>query len=124
MTDYDSDLLEDLEEKASGYLARLLSEVTKLPLARVDAGSAFEGFGLDSIMAVTMTERMEADLGPLPATLFFEFGTPRELARHLATTRRSEVAALPGEAAASAAAPAPVPPAAAVPPSSTLPHPP
>ncbi|MFD4776627.1 type I polyketide synthase, partial [Streptomyces sp. NPDC058427] len=113
MTDYDSDLLEDLEEKASGYLARLLSEVTKLPLARVDARSAFEEFGLDSIMSVTMTERMAADLGPLPATLFFEFGTPRELARHLAATRRAEVAALPGEAAASAAAPAPVPPAAA-----------
>ncbi|MGW3591232.1 SDR family NAD(P)-dependent oxidoreductase, partial [Streptomyces fungicidicus] len=104
MTHYDSDLL---EERASEYLERLLSEVTKLPLARVDARAAFESFGLDSVMAMTMTARMEAALGALPTTLFFEFGTPRELARHLVATRRPEVAALLGERTADAAADAP-----------------
>ncbi|MBT2459199.1 SDR family NAD(P)-dependent oxidoreductase [Streptomyces sp. ISL-86] len=116
MTHYDSDVL---EEKASAYLERLLSETTKLPLARVDAQAAFESFGVDSVMAMTMTVRMEAVFGPLPATLFFEFGTPRALARHLVATRRFDVAGLLGEDAADTAAPAaetPAPGAAASPP--------
>nr|QUJ23689.1 PKS [Streptomyces sp.] len=100
MTHYDSDLL---EEKASEYLERLLSEVTKLPLARVDTRAPFETFGLDSVMVMTMTARMEAVFGALPPTLFFEFGTPRELARHLVATRRSHVAGLLGESTADAA---------------------
>ncbi|MFH9613918.1 SDR family NAD(P)-dependent oxidoreductase [Streptomyces pratensis] len=101
MKHFDSDLL---EEKASEYLEHLLSEITKLPLARVDAQAAFESFGIDSVMALTMTARMEAVFGPLPTTLFFEFGTPRELARHLAATRRSQVSSLLGEAANGTAA--------------------
>ncbi|MET8560107.1 SDR family NAD(P)-dependent oxidoreductase [Streptomyces flaveolus] len=94
MTHYDNDLLED---GASAYLERLLSEITRLPLARVDAQAAFESFGIDSVMAMTMTARMEAVFGPLSTTVFFEFGTPRELARHLVATRRSDVAALLGK---------------------------
>ncbi|MEV5432439.1 SDR family NAD(P)-dependent oxidoreductase [Streptomyces sp. NPDC052701] len=94
MTHNHSDLL---EEKASDYLERLLSEITKLPLARVDARAAFESFGIDSVMAMTMTARLEAVFGSLPTTLFFEFATPRELARHLVATRRFDVADLLGE---------------------------
>ncbi|CAL9331680.1 SDR family NAD(P)-dependent oxidoreductase [Streptomyces sp. enrichment culture] len=94
MTHYDSDLL---EEKASDYLERLLSEITKLPLARVDARAAFESFGVDSVMAMAMTARMETVFGSLPTTLFFEFATPRELARHLVATRRFDVGDLLGE---------------------------
>ncbi|MFE9722739.1 SDR family NAD(P)-dependent oxidoreductase, partial [Streptomyces sp. NPDC005794] len=112
MKHYDSDLL---EEKASEYLERLLSEFTKLPLARVDAQAAFESFGIDSVMAMTMTARMEAVFGSLPTTLFFEFGTPRELARHLVATRRFDASGLLGEAATDTAAPAADTPAAGVP---------
>ena len=109
MTHYDGDLL---EEKASEFLEHLLSETTKLPLARVDASASFESFGLDSVMAMAMTARMEAVFGSLPTTLFFEFGTPRELARHLVATRRSDVSRLLGEAATDPVVPAAGSPAA------------
>ncbi|MFJ6851026.1 SDR family NAD(P)-dependent oxidoreductase [Streptomyces sp. NPDC091271] len=104
MTHYDGDLL---EEKASEYLEHLLSETTKLPLARVDARASFESFGLDSVMAMAMTARMEAVFGSLPTTLFFEFGTPRELARYLVSTRRFDVSRLLGETATDPAADSP-----------------
>ncbi|NGO06588.1 SDR family NAD(P)-dependent oxidoreductase, partial [Streptomyces sp. HC44] len=112
MKHFDSDLL---EEKVSEYLERLLSEITKLPLVRVDGRAAFDSFGIDSVMAMTMTERMEAVFGALPTTLFFEFGTPRELARHLAATRRFDVSSLLGEAATDAVAPAAATPVADTP---------
>ncbi|MGJ7907987.1 SDR family NAD(P)-dependent oxidoreductase [Actinopolyspora sp. H202] len=91
MTYYDN---EALVQKATEFLEGLLAEITKLPRARVDARAGFESFGIDSVMAMTMTTRMEAVFGTLPKTLFFEFDTPHELARHLATTRQSEVSSL------------------------------
>ena len=103
MRNDDNDLL---EEKTSEYLRRLLSEITKLPLARVDTQAGFESFGIDSVMAMTMTARMEAVFGALPTTLFFEFGTPRELARHLVATRRSAVSSLFEEVAKDTGVPA------------------
>lgn len=94
MTHYDNDAP---EEQATAYLKRHLSEVTKLPVDLIDAHTPFEDFGIDSVMATTMTARMEAALGPLPKTLFFEFRTLRELSGHLVATRRSELPALFGD---------------------------
>ncbi|MEU9678027.1 SDR family NAD(P)-dependent oxidoreductase [Streptomyces parvus] len=88
MTHYDND---ELEEKTTAYLKGILSESTKLPFGRVDVHAAFESFGIDSVMAMTMTTELESVLGPLPKTLFFEYGTLRELAGHLVSGHAPEL---------------------------------
>ncbi|MFE6409916.1 amino acid adenylation domain-containing protein [Streptomyces sp. NPDC057837] len=62
----------------------LLAEALHLPPEAVDQDSAFLSLGLDSLAAVDLVRRLERALGrELPATLFFEYRTVRELAAHL-----------------------------------------
>ncbi|MFF2445416.1 beta-ketoacyl synthase N-terminal-like domain-containing protein, partial [Priestia megaterium] len=112
-THYDNDTL---EEQTTAYFKGLLSRATKLPDSRIDAHAAFEGFGIDSVMAMTMTAELEATFGPLPKTLFFEFRNVRELARHFVENHRSALVQLlaPAGEPAPAAAPKPRPRVSAV----------
>ncbi|MER8224279.1 amino acid adenylation domain-containing protein [Streptomyces sp. NPDC094143] len=62
----------------------LLAEALHLPPEAVDEDQAFLSLGLDSLAAVDLVRRLERALGrELPATLFFEYRTVRELAAHL-----------------------------------------
>ncbi|GAA2433704.1 non-ribosomal peptide synthetase/type I polyketide synthase [Streptomyces glaucus] len=62
----------------------LLAEALHLPPEAVDQDQAFLSLGLDSLAAVDLVRRLERALGrELPATLFFEYRTVRELAAHL-----------------------------------------
>ncbi|MFI6847351.1 SDR family NAD(P)-dependent oxidoreductase [Kitasatospora sp. NPDC050467] len=103
MTHNDND---ELEAKATAYLKGLLSQATKVPVGRVDAHRAFESFGIDSVMAMTMTAELEAVLGSLPKTLFFEFRDLHGLARHLLATHRPALLRLLGGAEEETPAPA------------------
>ncbi|RKN34958.1 SDR family NAD(P)-dependent oxidoreductase, partial [Streptomyces hoynatensis] len=68
--------------------------------ADLPAGRAFREVGFDSVMAVELRNRLKAATGlALPASLVFDYPTPRELAAHLV----GEL--LGGEAGTEAAAP-------------------
>ncbi len=59
--------------------------VLGLPPREIDPEIGFFDLGMDSIIAVALKTRLEADTHTeLPATLTFELPTPRKLARHLA----------------------------------------
>ncbi|BAV98003.1 non-ribosomal peptide synthetase [Lysobacter enzymogenes] len=107
---------------AIAALSAFLSEQLMIPPARIRAGDGFDGFGIDSVIAVRLTAALEKTYGPLSKTLFFEYATVAELAAHLAT-RRAPVAAAAAQsddsAAVTAIAPAQTPaPLAPVPQSS------
>ncbi|MCX5214357.1 SDR family NAD(P)-dependent oxidoreductase [Kitasatospora sp. NBC_00240] len=55
------------------YLRNTLAEVIQVPAHRIDPGAPFERFGIDSVLALTVTNRLEADFGSLSKTLFFEY---------------------------------------------------
>ncbi|MFD7505050.1 amino acid adenylation domain-containing protein [Streptomyces sp. NPDC059850] len=64
---------------------RLLAEALHRVPGEVDDDEPFLTMGLDSLSAVDLVRRLEAELGRvLPPTLFFEYRTVRELAAHLA----------------------------------------
>ncbi|AUY48420.1 SDR family NAD(P)-dependent oxidoreductase [Streptomyces sp. CB01881] len=110
VTHHDSD---ELAAKATAYLKGLLSQATKVPVGRVDAHRAFESFGIDSVMAMTMTAELETVLGSLPKTLFFEFRDLHGLAQHLIADHRPALLRHLGtageEEAPAGRAPAPAP---------------
>ncbi|TXI33907.1 MAG: SDR family NAD(P)-dependent oxidoreductase, partial [Candidatus Moraniibacteriota bacterium] len=70
-------VVEDLEEwsgeasaaDAERFLVGVLGEVLKIPPSRIDAGAGLEAYGIDSIMAMQLTTRLEEHFGSLPKTL-------------------------------------------------------
>ncbi|PLU63063.1 hypothetical protein BMJ24_03155 [Sinorhizobium medicae] len=50
----------------------------------LDADTRFDEYGIDSVIIMAVTERLESIFGTLPKTLFFEHQTVRSLGEHLA----------------------------------------
>ena len=70
---------ETLKEKALHYFKRQLSSILKLPPHRIQAAEPLEKYGIDSIMAMQLTNQLEKSFGSLSKTLFFEYQTIQEV---------------------------------------------
>ncbi|HEY0139907.1 MAG TPA: SDR family NAD(P)-dependent oxidoreductase [Thermoanaerobaculia bacterium] len=103
---------ESLAEKTELYLRRQFSELLKLPAQQIDPRAALENYGIDSILAMKLTNQLETTFGSLSKTLFFEYQTIRELAEYFIAQHSALLIALlaPATTHASEA----VPPAATV----------
>ncbi|PSL48185.1 acyl transferase domain-containing protein [Chitinophaga niastensis] len=95
----------DVTVSAQQLVKKILSKVLKLPQERIGLNTAFEKYGIDSILQVILIRELEKVTGALPATLFFEYVTVQELADYLATNYAS---CLSVPAAANVDAPVPV----------------
>ncbi|MEH0580465.1 SDR family NAD(P)-dependent oxidoreductase [Streptomyces sp. B21-108] len=89
-----------LEERAAAHLRRVIAGALKLGPERLGADTPLERYGMDSVIAVTLTSRLEEEFGPLPRTLLFEAQTVRELARYVMAEHPDALRALLGEPAA------------------------
>ncbi|MFZ5637100.1 MAG: type I polyketide synthase, partial [Pseudomonadota bacterium] len=109
----------DLAGKTEDWLRRELAGLLKLPADRIDPQAGLERYGIDSILAMQLTNRLEQTFGSLSKTLFFEYQTLRELAvffaeRHVPKLLTLFAATRPAETARAASPPvqrtsAPVP---------------
>ncbi len=68
-----------LTEKTQEYLRKEFSGILKLAANRIDPQAALEAYGIDSILAMKLTNQLELTFGSLSKTLFFEYQTVREL---------------------------------------------
>ncbi|MDD2708609.1 MAG: SDR family NAD(P)-dependent oxidoreductase [Verrucomicrobiae bacterium] len=80
-----------------GYLAEQFAKLVKLPVSRIRPKDALEKYGIDSIMVMEFTQRLEETFGELPKTLLFEHQTLAELADYFLTHHSGKVDALLGE---------------------------
>ena len=97
-----------LLEKAQDYLCRQCSEALKMPAHRIDPQAPLENYGIDSILAVKLTNHLEQGLGPLSKTLFFEYQTIHELAKYFIRSHSAKLATLlSGSANGNSKSPAP-----------------
>ncbi len=64
------------------YLRKVLAEETKLSLDMIDIQAPFEKYGIDSLMILNLTRKLENDLGQLPKTLFYEYENLSSLAKY------------------------------------------
>ena len=71
--------VESLGKKTQDYLRRQCSDLLKLPVHKIDPQAALEKYGIDSILAMKLTMRLEETFGSLSKTLFFEYQTLAEL---------------------------------------------
>ncbi|MEU5397680.1 SDR family NAD(P)-dependent oxidoreductase [Streptomyces sp. NPDC005963] len=70
-------------EAVRHYVRTVFAEVLKHHPDDLADGAAFDEFGIDSLVSLSIIARFEADLGPLPSTLLFEHLTIAALADHL-----------------------------------------
>ncbi|MFF7240917.1 SDR family NAD(P)-dependent oxidoreductase [Streptomyces collinus] len=65
---------------AEEFLRGVLAEVLEYPQEEIEADTAFEQYGIDSLLIMDLTRRLEDHFGSLPKTLFFEYQELRGLA--------------------------------------------
>ena len=85
-----------LAEKTEHFLKHVLSEVTKLPVGKIDAKAPMEDYGIDSIMIMHLTGRLEKSFGSLSKTLFFEYQNIESLAQYFMKAHRDTLLDLTG----------------------------
>jgi amino acid adenylation domain-containing protein len=71
-----------LRERLRSYLKHLFAEVTEIPLDNIDTQSMFDVYGMTSLMAKRLSERLAKDFGKLSAALLFERQTIEDLAHY------------------------------------------
>ncbi len=96
---------QDLQAFAEGLLCEQLSSLLKLPPERISPTAPLEDYGIDSILTLDLTARLEKTFGPLPKTLLFEYLTLRELAGYFLKAHAAVLRARLGERDTDAAAP-------------------
>ena len=74
---------ENFVEKTQDYLRQQFSDLLKLPSHKIDSQATLENYGMDSILAMKLTNQLEKTFGPLSKTLFFEYQSIRELSQYL-----------------------------------------
>lgn len=62
------------------YLQRIFSEKTSFPLSKIAIDATYEAYGIDSILGLEITKRLEQDFGTLPKTLLYEKNRLQDLA--------------------------------------------
>ncbi|RDZ28511.1 SDR family NAD(P)-dependent oxidoreductase [Lysobacter silvisoli] len=84
----------DLRSRVREFLRREFAPLLKIAPAQIDIDEALESYGINSILAMSLTAQLEKHLGPLPKTLFFEYQTVAALSEHLAQVYRAPLQAL------------------------------
>ncbi len=72
-----------LIEKTQEFLCKQFSSLLKMSPNQIDPQAPLEKYGIDSIMAMNMTNQLEKTFGTLSKTLFFEYQNIRELTSYM-----------------------------------------
>lgn len=77
-----------LNARVVEYLQRLIGETLKIKPSDMRGDKDLYGYGLDSIIALEVNQRLEQDFPRLSKTLFFEYATIQELAGYFVQAHR------------------------------------
>jgi acyl transferase domain-containing protein/acyl carrier protein/ubiquinone/menaquinone biosynthesis C-methylase UbiE len=83
--------LTSLQQLTQQYLTTLLSKEVKLAATVIRAEEPLEKYGLDSMMVMNLTRRLEQDFGELSKTLLFEYQTLDELVEYFIQHHRQQL---------------------------------
>ncbi|CAM2067522.1 SDR family NAD(P)-dependent oxidoreductase [Sulfidibacter corallicola] len=77
-----------LVEKSRAYFRSFIAEALKIPPNRIDPSKPLENYGLDSILAVQLTNGLSKHFDNLSSTLFFEVPTIDALVEEMMRTQK------------------------------------
>jgi polyketide synthase PksL len=75
--------VKSLTGKTQDYLRKQFSGLLKMPSHKIDPHAPLEQYGIDSILAMKLTNQLEQTFGSLSKTLFFEYQTIAAVAAYL-----------------------------------------
>jgi acyl transferase domain-containing protein/short-subunit dehydrogenase len=70
-------------KKAEIYIKDIISDETKIDIFKIETDTHFDSFGLDSVMTMNMTARLDSDFKGITKTLFYETHSVSELIIYL-----------------------------------------
>ncbi|MBL6449564.1 SDR family NAD(P)-dependent oxidoreductase [Fulvivirga sp. 29W222] len=73
---------ESLTEQTQEYLCKQFAVVLGIAADKLDPQAPLEKYGIDSILAMSLTAQLEKTFDALPKTLFFEYQTIQELTEY------------------------------------------
>jgi acyl transferase domain-containing protein/acyl carrier protein len=85
---------EGFKEKVIRYFQKELAAVFRIPADRMDADMSLENYGIDSVIIMQLTGRLEKTFGSLSKTLFFEYQSIRDLAGYFQKSYEDKLRAL------------------------------
>lgn len=87
---------DELEDKTQDYIAGIFAEYLKLDKADFQPHKTYERYGIDSLVIVEVTKRLNNVFGDIPSTLLFENITIHELGKYLLKKKRKKLLELLG----------------------------
>ena len=87
---------EYLREKSTRYLKKLVGKTLKMESHQIDSLEPLETYGIDSILIVQITNKLNEAFDDISSALLFEFQTLDALADHLIKTQRDSLIRLLG----------------------------
>ncbi len=83
-----------LKDKSIAYLKNLLRETLNIPESKINISDSWGKYGLDSILAMEIINKMKRHFSDLSKTLFFEYGSIKELTGYLTKFHKKSLTAL------------------------------
>jgi len=74
--------MKNLVEETNNYLCKQFSTLFKISANQIDVDASLENYGIDSILAINLTNQLEKTFGSLSKTLLFEYQTVAELSEY------------------------------------------
>ncbi|MBY0088465.1 SDR family NAD(P)-dependent oxidoreductase [Brevibacillus brevis] len=85
-----------LRAKVREYLKKEISAVIKLPAYKIDEDASLEKYGIDSVMAMQLTNQLEKAFGSLSKTLLYEYQNIEDLTDYLFAHHRDKIIGIMG----------------------------
>ncbi|WP_425466160.1 SDR family NAD(P)-dependent oxidoreductase [Paenibacillus methanolicus] len=92
-----------LKERCCAYIVQIIAEAVRLPAGKIDPAEPMERYGIDSILIVQVSNKLEKAFGHVGKTLLFEHRTINELTGHFVETRAETLRTFFGLAAVTTA---------------------
>lgn len=80
-----------LLDQVQDFLLEEFSALLRIPVHEIEVKVPLEQYGLDSVLAMRLTNQLEHTFGPLSKTLLFEYQTIQSLAGYLAKAFPSQI---------------------------------
>lgn len=82
-------------QKGRAYFKKLIGEILEVEAGSIDAGEALEMYGMDSILIIQLTDRLNKMMDEhVSSTLFFEYSTIDALVDYFMQNRRQALTAM------------------------------
>ena len=76
----------DLHEQTQAYLCQQMGDLLRMAAHNIDPKADLESYGINSILAMELTAKLEQTFGALSKTLFFEYLSVSELTDYFVTS--------------------------------------